>query len=120
MLAVFMLLGGPAVLRLFGRSFTGSFCLFAMVLGSAVLEVVGGTLFQALFTSGRIWRNFAISAVWATVLIACTGVAPRFGAEGLAFAYLMASCASVSLYGLVAVRQCGNRRGCVASERNRS
>ena len=85
MLAACLFLGGPKALRLFGRDFAATPGLLAMVLGSVVLEVIASTLFQALFTSGRIWRNLAINSVWAGVLIACVTVASVRGVPGLHF-----------------------------------
>lgn len=109
-LAVCLFAGGTPVLRLFGKDFAGAPGLFAMVLGSAVLEVIASCLFQSLFTSGRIWRNLAINCVWAGVLAGSAKIAAGYGAAGLAFSYLMASGASVSLYGLAASAQCRTGR----------
>lgn len=119
-LAMCLFLGGPQALRVFGKDFAATPVLFAMVLGAVVLEAVASTLFQALFTAGRIWRNLGVNAVWAGVLILCVTLAAEFGAAGVAFSYLMASAASLLLYASAAVKQCGEGRECAASERDHS
>jgi O-antigen/teichoic acid export membrane protein len=105
-LAGSLFVAGPQLLALFGKDFRGSRYLFAIFLGSVVLEVIANTLFQALFTAGRIWRNLGIISTWAAVLISCVMLTSRWGAAGIAFAYLSAWSVSLVLYALAAVRQC--------------
>ncbi len=94
-----LMLNWQIVLRLFGRDFRGSNLLLAALLGASVLEVIGNSLFQALFSSGRIWKNLAILSFWAAVLITASRfTVPAAGAAGLALAYLFAWGGTAAIY----------------------
>ncbi len=105
-----LMVNGQLVLRLFGRDFRGSNLLLGALLGASVLEVIGNSLFQALFSSGRIWKNLAILSFWAAVLITASRfTVPAAGAAGLALAYLFAWFGTAAIYGQSAWVQ--NRKG---------
>ena len=112
-LAVALSMAGERILRLFGKDFVGSPLLFVLFLGSVFLEVVATTLFQALFTTGRIWHNVGIVTIWASVLSGCMlAAAPRFGAVGIAFSYLCAWSVSLVLYAAAARSQLSRPEAC--------
>jgi O-antigen/teichoic acid export membrane protein len=103
--AVFLSIAGRQVLQLFGRDFHCSGWIVPLLLASVVLEVLANNLFQALFTSGRLWRNLGIICAWAAVLLVATNLlSPGRGAVGLAGAYLVAWSVSASLYLAAALR----------------
>jgi O-antigen/teichoic acid export membrane protein len=112
-LALVLSAAGPRILGVFGKDFVGSPLLFVLFLGSVFLEVVATTLFQALFTTGKIWLNVAIVTIWASVLVGCMlAAAPRFGALGIAFSYLCAWCVSLVLYAAAARKQFSRLEPC--------
>jgi O-antigen/teichoic acid export membrane protein len=104
-LATVLAVAAPQILGLFGKDFVGSAGLIWLLLSSVVIEVVACNLYQAIFTSGSLWRQAGINALWTIVLVTCSLFAiPRYGAAGLAGAYLAAWCGSAVLYGGVALR----------------
>ena len=112
-LAVVLSAAGPRILRMFGKDFVGSPLLFVLFLSSVFLEVVATTLFQALFTTGKIWLNVAIVTIWASVLSSFMLVlAPQFGALGIASSYLCAWAASLVLYAAAARKQLSRLETC--------
>ena len=105
-LATVLSLAGQHVLRLFGKEFAGSSAVVLLLLGSVVVEVVATSLYQAIFTAGRLWRHFAIMNIWTVVLLTSSYLtSPRYGAAGLAFSYLVAWSVALALYAWVAPRR---------------
>ncbi len=101
---------GQPFLRLFGTGFAGSEVLPALILCSAVVEVIANTLYLALFAETRFWRNLAVMSLWMAGLLLASAVAsPRYGATGLASANLAAWSLSVGIYAVQARRQIGDR-----------
>jgi O-antigen/teichoic acid export membrane protein len=103
LMAVFLSMAGPQVIRLFGREFGAPPALVGLLLGAAVIEVVAANLYQAVFAGRSMWWHAAIMAVWVGVLLSVSIRAiPGYGAAGLAFAYLAAWCITAVLYGTMA------------------
>ncbi|HTX34010.1 MAG TPA: oligosaccharide flippase family protein [Bryobacteraceae bacterium] len=99
-------LGGHLFVGLFGKQFAGSNSLLGLFLCSVVIEVTAGNLYMALIASGRFWWNLAIISLWALLLLAASALAaPRFGATGLAIAYLAAWSLAATLYAASARKQ---------------
>jgi O-antigen/teichoic acid export membrane protein len=112
LLATLIAATAGCILRLFGKDFVGGNALVLILLISVVLEVLANSLFQAVFTTGSLWWGFATSLVWTAILIGITNcTASRWGASGLAFAYLAAWCATVACYGALAWQQMAGARG---------
>jgi len=104
-------LRGHQFVRLFGKNFAGSNGLLALILTSVVIEVVATNLFLALLAGGRFWWNLGIQALWAThLLVASAFAAPRYGAAGVAMAYLSAWSMAALLYSAEALKQVNYRR----------
>ena len=109
--ALVLSLAGSRILHLFGKDFSSSGWLPPTLLAAVVLEVLANNLFQALFTSGKLWRHLAILSLWAILLLIGAGLlSPKYGASGLAASYFMAWLASAALYSIAARRQL-DRRG---------
>jgi O-antigen/teichoic acid export membrane protein len=105
-LATVLSLAGQQVLLLFGKEFAGSPAVILLLLGSVVVEVVATSLYQAIFTAGRLWRHFTIMSIWTVVLVTGSHLtSPRYGAAGLAFSYLVAWCVALGLYARIAPRR---------------
>jgi O-antigen/teichoic acid export membrane protein len=105
-LATILSLAGQHVLRLFGKEFAGSSAVILLLLGSVVVEVVATSLYQAIFSGGRLWRHFAIMSIWTVVLLTGSHLtSPYYGAAGLAFSYLVAWCVALALYAWIAPRR---------------
>jgi O-antigen/teichoic acid export membrane protein len=108
--AIILSLAGSRILHLFGKDFSSAGWLPPILLAAVVLEAFSNNLFQALFTSGRLWRHLAILSFWAVLLLAgAAGVSPRYGASGLAASYFMAWLVSAALYSIAARRQLHHR-----------
>jgi O-antigen/teichoic acid export membrane protein len=102
-LAVFLSLAGRHIPRLFGKEFVAPPLLMAVLLASGFVEAVATSLYQALFTRPTLWWQVGACVLWSGVLVAISNLAiPVYGASGLAFAYLIAWCASGILYAAVA------------------
>jgi len=97
---------GRSILHAFGKGFTGSPALILLLLGSAVLEVISGCLYQAVFTGSSLWPQVAINGVWAVVLVSTLQfTVSHDGVSALAFSYLAAWSSSMTLYGAEAWRR---------------
>ncbi len=104
--AALAFLGGHLFVGLFGKQFAGSNSLLGLFLGSVVIEVTAGNLYMALIASCRFWWNLVIISLWALVLLAASALAaPRYGATGLAIAYLAAWSLAATFYAASARKQ---------------
>jgi O-antigen/teichoic acid export membrane protein len=104
--ATVLALAGRYVLHLFGKEFAGSSALILLLLSAAALEVIAGSLYQAVFAGSSLWRQVVVNGVWAAVLIATLQrTVSRYGVSALAFSYLAAWIFSVILYGVEAWRR---------------
>jgi O-antigen/teichoic acid export membrane protein len=104
--ATVLALAGRYVLDLFGKEFAGSSALILLLLSAAALEVIAGSLYQAVFAGSSLWRQVVVNGVWAAVLIATLQrTVSRYGVSALAFSYLAAWISSVILYGVEAWRR---------------
>jgi O-antigen/teichoic acid export membrane protein len=96
---------GRYILRLFGKEFAGSPPLILLLLSAAALEVIAGSLYQAVFAGSSLWHQVIINGIWAVVLTATLQLTiSRGGVSALALSYLAAWSSSVILYGVEAQR----------------
>jgi O-antigen/teichoic acid export membrane protein len=108
--AALAFLGGHQFVRLFGKEFAGSNWLLALILSSVVIEVIANNLYLALFAGNRFWRQLAIMILWTALLLAASAfAAPRYGAVGLAIAYLAAWSVAAAIYAADARKQTRDR-----------
>ena len=90
-LTVLVLVLNKPLAALFGKEFTGSAPVLALVMVSCFLMVVNGTVGTALAGSGRMWIGALFNLGWAAALVAGAYLmVPSMGAKGLAAAYLVA------------------------------
>ena len=84
---------------MFGKDFTATPCLLWMIMGSAVIEVASGALYQATFARPSLgWQVVAIS-VWSALLLGLTRtLVPFMGPDGLAASYAVAHASSALIY----------------------
>jgi len=97
--AFVLVAAGPQMLRWFGRDFLAGRTLLALIMASAVLEVLSGNLYQATFARRSLYGQIAAISVWAAILVGMTRllVVP-FGASGLAAAYTACGTVSALMY----------------------
>jgi len=97
--AGFLAAVGRWLLAAFGKDFTASSRLLWIVMGSAVIEVTAGTLYQATFTRPSLGWQVVVISVWSALLVGITRMlVPSIGPEGLAAAYATAFASSAIIY----------------------
>jgi len=90
-LTIMLIVLNKPLATLFGRGFSGSAPVMALLMVSCFLMVVNNTVGTALAGSGRMWTGMAMNIGWAAVLVAgAYFMVPSMGAQGLAAAYLLA------------------------------
>jgi O-antigen/teichoic acid export membrane protein len=87
---VALLLTGPLLLRLYGTSFTAAYSLLFVLLVASLPESATIAINQVLQSKGMVWRAILTVNVPrdAAIVAGAYLLAPRFGALGLAVAYL--------------------------------
>jgi len=95
----------PLLMRLFGRGFTGAGVLVLVLSISTVIEVYATSVYQAIYSAGRMRYQALVACVWTAVMVSSSTVAvPRYGATGLASAYLISWFVAAIVYSRVAQR----------------
>ncbi len=95
----------PAVMRAFGKGFEGSWLVLILVALSAVLTACASVVGVVIWSSGRMWTAFLLNGIWALVFIVTAIALLRYGALGLALAYLV----SYSIHLIVSLAYVFNR-----------
>ena len=102
--AVFLAAVGRWLLTAFGKDFTASPRLLWIILGSAVIEVTAGALYQATFARPNLAWQVVVISVWSALLVGLTRMlVPSIGTEGLAAAYAAAFASSTLIYAQIRV-----------------
>ena len=96
--AFFFAMFGQQLLGLFGKGFLDTNGVLQIVLLSAVIEAVAGSLSQALVIQGRMWHQVFAMASWSLVLVAVTRISIHTGARGIALANLIAWTTAILIY----------------------
>ncbi len=96
--AFFFAMFGQQLLGLFGKGFLDTNGVLQIVLLSAVIEAVAGSLSQALVIQGRMWHQVFAMASWSLVLVAVARISIQTGARGIALANLVAWTAAILIY----------------------
>jgi O-antigen/teichoic acid export membrane protein len=97
--ALVLLIPGPRLLSWFGKDFIAGRSLLALIMFATVMEVLSGSLYQAMFARRDLFAQIAAISVWAAVLVGVTcGSVARWGASGLAAAYVAGNVAAALMY----------------------
>jgi O-antigen/teichoic acid export membrane protein len=100
-MALILYLCAYPLLRLFGKQFPEGQGVFGLLLIGAVVESLAVSLYQQMYSHGRLWLQFVISFIWSAVLVVCTWLwITKGGAAALAASYLVAWLCTVALYAL--------------------
>lgn len=95
--------GAPALLKVFGRDFTGGQTVALILLLSGIVEVLCVGFYQVILSCGRMWWQTGVVTIWAASWLLLTLVLiPRFGAAGLAGCSLSAWLLSLVFYVVLA------------------
>jgi O-antigen/teichoic acid export membrane protein len=97
--AAFLAVLGPEILRLFGKQFGDGYSVLLIMLGAAIPQAVALAAYQHLQSQERMWLSFFSIVLPRDLLLAVLAfvLVPRFGAVGLACAYLIAWTAALLL-----------------------
>jgi O-antigen/teichoic acid export membrane protein len=89
--AIVVAAAGPLVLRLFGKSFAAGYPVLLILLLTTLPEALGISIHQAVQTHGSLWITILCVSLPREVvcILAALILAPRYGAIGLAMAYLL-------------------------------
>ena len=97
--AVFLILAGPSLLKVFGKDFVASRGLLLLAMLSAVLESIACHAYQTTFAHKTLWWQAVVISTWSLLLVVIAYWAiPIWGAAGLAAAYATAWTSSSLLY----------------------
>jgi O-antigen/teichoic acid export membrane protein len=94
----FIFLAADSIMRLYGKGFEGS----ALVLGGVILgvcfQIMGNVIGTAIAARGKMWLGLLTNLVWASVLLCVlTMLAPQYGAQGYALAFVIAYAALLAV-----------------------
>lgn len=98
-----MMWGRSHILGLFGKDFRDPGGAVVVLMAATTVEAVANSLYQALFAHGRLWLQVFVILAWSVSLIAVGSLLTRYGALGLAWAFLVAWLLSTSLYTALAL-----------------
>lgn len=90
------------LLRLFGKQFPDGQGVFGLLLIGAVMECLAISLYQQMYSHGRLWLQCAVSLIWSVLLLTCTWFWIENGASALAASYLVAWLSATILYAFIA------------------
>jgi O-antigen/teichoic acid export membrane protein len=97
--AAVLALLGPEILRLFGKNFSDGYPVLLIMLGAAIPQALALAVYQHLQSQERMWLSFFVIVLPRDMLLATLAyiLVPRYGAAGLACAYLAAWTAALFL-----------------------
>ena len=98
--AVIISILSPYIIPLYGSSFDNQTPLMLLA-ASTVFSSIANVIEMAVCSKEKMWQNFALNLVWATILIACAQDNISKGATGIALAVLISyaiKCILFSLY----------------------
>ena len=102
--ALVVILGSSYLLRLFGKDFKDPNGVVFTLLAATVVEIIAGSVYQALFVHGRLWLQVAVIAAWSVCLTLSASALVYRGALGLAFAFLISWSMCAAMYAGLAHR----------------
>jgi O-antigen/teichoic acid export membrane protein len=111
MIAAPIVLCSTLIMKAYGRAFLiGTPVLILLVLAT-VVNSTASVIGQAIASLDRMWWGFSLNSVWALVLLgSATQLVPRYGAVGLAAAFLAAYAVHAVTVSIYTRKQLGNRK----------
>jgi len=96
-----VMLGAPAIMRLYGHGFQQGWLVLVLSAATAVICCINGVVGTAILSAGSVWIGLAFNAMWAAVFLAgCHRFIPTSLALGLAASMLGAYVAHLVWQGL--------------------
>lgn len=87
--AIAMIMWGDALAGLFGKQFNGAGPIIGVLAAAVYFQIIANTVGTVLAGSGKMWTATLMNTGWAAILVIATLLfVPRYGALGLAYAYL--------------------------------
>ena len=103
--ALLILSAGHLLLTTFGKGYGRAAPLLPLVLASAVVEVYGCSVYQAMYAHARMKYQLVTITVWGSLLsLVATVAVPRYHARGLALSYFISWSVAAVGYTLIARR----------------
>ena len=105
------------IMAAYGTGFAAASSVLLLLAAAAVLDSIASIMGYAIASLGKMWIGFALNCGWAVVLLTATGLlAPKYGANGLAAANLIAyathaTTVSACTFWLILSRHTGSRPG---------
>jgi len=100
-----ILLCSSWIMGTYGRGFRAGGPVLTLLVLATVLSSTAAVVGQAIMSVGKMWWAYSLNLVWALVLLGCAiQLVPRYGALGLAGAFLTAyavNALTVSIYARV-------------------
>jgi O-antigen/teichoic acid export membrane protein len=97
-----VILFAARIMNAYGRDFSSGAWVLILLAGATAISSVVSVMAQAMASLDRVWWGFALNSAWALALLASAALlAPRYGAVGLAGAYLasyLVHAVTVSIY----------------------
>lgn len=101
----FVIFLGPFLMGIFGKGFNSNMIVLSILGIVSVLDVFIASLYQIIFSLGKMKYQLIISLVWGLViLVGAKILCTSHGANGLAITYLLASVSSILIYLYLFVR----------------
>jgi O-antigen/teichoic acid export membrane protein len=90
LVALPVILFGPLIMGIFGRTFAADQQLLSLVMMGASLFLLSNSIGTALLVAGRTWSTVLASAAYGSASIVCAAaLVPTYGAKGLAAAFVI-------------------------------
>ena len=97
--AVIISILSPYIMPLYGSSFDNQTPLMLLA-ASTVFSSIANVIEMAVCSKEKMWQNFALNLVWATIMIVCAQMNINKGATGLALAVLISYAIKCILFAL--------------------
>ena len=89
----------PYFLVLFGKDFLSGVEVAVAIIIMSIIEVLANAFYQPLLSQGLLWREALVVVCRSAILFSATCLfVTRYGALGLAYAYILAHTAALALY----------------------
>jgi O-antigen/teichoic acid export membrane protein len=101
----------PLIMKAYGRAFLIGTPVLILLVAATVVNSTASVIGQAIASLDRMWWGFGLNSVWALVLLgSATQLVPRYGAVGLAAAFLAAYAIHAITVSVYTRKQLGNSK----------